>query len=120
MSSVLASEMQAIVRSAAAPVLPGDSVKAQLRRAHQCLGQPKFWRVRAAWHGEAGSWSGDAVSEFRERFMRIKKPSQQALHDMQAATLEAIALKLETMNAAIHGAEIARLRDMAVVLRNLS
>lgn len=65
--SALAIEMQQLVRSAAEPVAPGETVKAQMRRAWAVLGRPPYWRLRAAWYGEAGCWSGAAVLDFQSR-----------------------------------------------------
>jgi hypothetical protein len=66
-SKAIADEMQEIVRKAAAPIEPGESIKAQMNRAHANLGRPLFWRVKAAWWSEAGNWQGTAVEEFRKR-----------------------------------------------------
>lgn len=63
----LAAEMQSLVRDAATPVRGGETVKGQMRRAWSALGRPDFWRVRSAWHGEAGRWTGDAIEDFRAR-----------------------------------------------------
>ena len=64
----IAAEMQAIVFAAAEPISPGDTVKAQQRRAWQALGRPPFWRLRAAWYGEADCWGGKAIEDMRRRF----------------------------------------------------
>jgi len=63
----IAAEMQAIVFDAAQPIRPGDTVKAQQRRAWGTLGRPPFWRLRAAWYGEAECWSGKAIEDLRRR-----------------------------------------------------
>jgi hypothetical protein len=63
----IATEMQGIVLGAAAPVRPGDTVKAQQRRAWETLKRPAWWRLRAAWYGEAECWSARAVEDMRRR-----------------------------------------------------
>ena len=63
----ISQEMREIVEVAAGSGVPGEYVKETLRRAHRNLGRPKFWRVQAAWKGEAGDWSGWAIEDFRER-----------------------------------------------------
>lgn len=67
-SHALADEAQRIARAAAEPVPAGETVKGQLRRAWMNLGRPAMWRVRAAWYGEAGSWSAAAFEDFRARY----------------------------------------------------
>ena len=66
-SMSIAAEMQGLVFEAAEPVSPGDTVKAQQRRAWEALHRPPFWRLRAAWYGEAGCWSARAVEDMRRR-----------------------------------------------------
>lgn len=63
----IALEMAMLVQDAAKPVEPGESVKAQINKAWENLGRPPYWRVRAAWWGEAGRWVGTALEEFRAR-----------------------------------------------------
>lgn len=60
-------EAQGIVHDAAQPVTPGENIKAQMLRAWTALGRPPFWRLRAAWHGEAGRWSAAALEDLRAR-----------------------------------------------------
>lgn len=45
-------DMRAIVREAAEPIAPDDSVKARIRRAANRLGLP-FGRAKRLWYGEA-------------------------------------------------------------------
>lgn len=63
----IAAEMQHVVYLAAEPVRAGDTVKAQQRRAWEALRRPAFWRLRAAWYGEADCWSARAVEDMRQR-----------------------------------------------------
>lgn len=77
--SSLAAEMQGIVFRAAEPLKPDEKVKARIRRAHSVLqstfpGNPlKFWRVKAAWEGDAESWVGRAHEDLRERDRALRK-----------------------------------------------
>lgn len=75
----LADEMQGIVFGAAQPVRPGDTVKAQMRRAWTELARPPFWRLRAAWYGEAGFWRGYSHEDMRRRHAeRLRKEASNA------------------------------------------
>jgi len=76
----IASEMQTLVYEAAAPVRPGDTVKAQQRRAWAALQRPAWWRLRAAWYGEADCWSGRAVDDMRQRD-RARREREASLRD---------------------------------------
>lgn len=64
---LIAAEAQKIVFEAAQPIAPGEGVGAQMERAWNALGQPPFWRLRAAWHGVAGVWSAVALEDMRAR-----------------------------------------------------
>lgn len=70
MSASIASEARRLVMSAAEPVSPGETVKAQMRRAWERLGRPSWWRLKAAWYGEAGCWSAAALEDLRQRVER--------------------------------------------------
>jgi hypothetical protein len=67
MSASIASEAQRLVMGAAEPVSAGETVKAQMRRAWERLGRPSWWRIRAAWYGEASCWSAAALEDLRNR-----------------------------------------------------
>lgn len=90
--NMIAGEMQRVVLGAAAPIRPGDTVKAQLNRAWEALGRPQFWRVRAAWYGEAGCWSATAVDDMRRRSRaRLEREARAREHAKEAAaTLRAL------------------------------
>lgn len=79
----IASEMQAIVLGAAEPVRPGDTVKAQQRRAWDALRRPAWWRLRAAWYGDADCWSARAVDDMRLRD-RARREREGTLRDAAA------------------------------------
>jgi hypothetical protein len=78
MSQAIAMEAQGIVHDAARPVAAGDTVKAQMRNAWVALGRPPMWRVRAAWYGDAGSWSAEAFEDLRMRY-RVWRDRQEAI-----------------------------------------
>ncbi|UDL95477.1 hypothetical protein LGH83_04450 [Lichenihabitans sp. PAMC28606] len=72
MSEAIAFEIQTICRRAAEPVAPGESIKAQLRRAWVNLGRPPMWRLRAGWYSDnAGNWSAAAVADFQSRYLAL-------------------------------------------------
>jgi hypothetical protein len=125
MSSSIAMEAQQIVRSAATPVPPGETIKGQLRRAARALGyRDGDWRVRAAWYGEAASWSASAFEELRERH-RSWNQKQARLADLEqktlAATLAAFASQLEAeKDAGLSSAQADGLRRLADQLRDVS
>ena len=114
----LAAEMQGLVYGAAEPVRPGETVKAQQRRAWEALRRPPYWRVRAAWYGEAGCWSGVAVDDMRRRARALRK--QEAGTREQARSLEALyATVAERLRASpdaeFHSNDIAALLHAARV-----
>ena len=117
MGQSIAMEAQSIVRRSAEPVAPGETVKGQIRKACRALGyNDGDWRIRAAWYGEAASWSAEAFEELKSRFSKWER-RQKRLADaeaMKAASLySAIAKRLEGTDAEFHRSEIAALVDMA-------
>jgi T5orf172 domain len=66
-AELIADEARQIVADAMQPVQPGENIKKQLERAWVALGKPPFWRIRAAWYGEAGKWLGMTLEDFRAR-----------------------------------------------------
>lgn len=90
--STLATDMQNIVFAAADPQ-PGEIVKAQIRRAWASLGHPSFWRVKAAWYGEAGSWSGTAVKDFERRDANRRQKEEAARGNANQAVATLVALR---------------------------
>lgn len=109
--SALASEMRRMVFGAAAPVAPGETIKAQQRRAWEALSKPPFWRLRAAWYGDAGKWTGTAIEDMRRRDA-ARRRKQEASRD-QARELAFIyataAERLRAIDANFHRDEITRL-----------
>lgn len=82
-SMSIAAEMQSIVFTAAEPVPAGASVKAQQLRAWKALGRPPFWRLRAAWYGEAECWSGKAIEDLRRRARARQEREENAREQAQ-------------------------------------
>jgi hypothetical protein len=84
-SQSIAAEMQEYVFEAAEPVAPGKGVYAQMRDAAWALGfKDLHWRVKAAWYGEADSWSAKAVEAFRWRYQKMKRDRAKAEEAKQA------------------------------------
>jgi hypothetical protein len=122
MDTAISREGYTIVRQAALPVQPGDTVKAQINRAYVALGRPPFWRVKAAWYGESGSWSAAAMRDLQDRYRRMlakQAKATQSADYLHAARLDAAATSLESIDAEFHRNEIERYRHMARELRNL-
>ena len=106
--SALAGEMRGIVQRAAAPVVPGDTVKTQMRRAWQALGRPPFWRLRAAWYGEAAGWSARAVDDLRRR--NLEREARALEHaNKAAATLHSLRAAYAAGDADFHREQIVAL-----------
>ena len=116
----IAAEMRCLVREAAQPVAAGESIKGQVRRAWVTLGRPDFWRVRAAWHGEAGKWLASAVEDFRDRARRLEASKARADAETDAASLSRAAAALERRGDAAGGKDAETLRRLADVLRDLA
>jgi len=66
MSCAVGDEMQRLVREAALPAQPGDSVKAQIGRAARRLGLP-FGRTRSHWYGLARAVLAEEAEMLRAR-----------------------------------------------------
>lgn len=90
--STLATDMKTIVYAAADP-RPGETVKAQIRKAWAALGFPSFWRVKAAWYGEAGCWSGEAVRDFQVRDAARRRKEEAAREHANQAVASLVALR---------------------------
>ena len=78
MSSTISTEMQAILRMAAEPASPGESVKAAINRAARRL-QLGYRRARAIWYEEARIITAEEADRLRaaraalreERLLRL-------------------------------------------------
>lgn len=118
-SMSIAFEARRIVRNAAEPVPPGSTVKAQMRSAAIALGYPVgSWRIRAAWNGEASSWSAEAFELLRNRH-RLWRSKQEARADAEGRKLSeiytALAGRLGAKDAEFHRNDIDAL--LALVRR---
>lgn len=111
----IAAEMQSIVFSAAEPIRPGDTVKAQQRRAWGTLGRPPFWRLRAAWYGEAECWSGRAIEDLRRRARARQEREENAREQAEqlGATYAAFAESLRKEDPDKYRERADRLEHMA-------
>lgn len=122
MDTAIAEEAYSIVRQAALPIQPGDTIKAQINRAWVALGRPPHWRVRASWYREAGGFSAVAIRDLQDRYrdMQAKRAKANVSADfLQAARLDAAAYALEGIDAEFHRNEVDRLRQLARELRHL-
>ncbi|WP_336800348.1 hypothetical protein [Kaistia sp. MMO-174] len=115
--STLASDMKTIVYAAADP-RPGETVKAQIRKAWAALGFPSFWRVKAAWYGEAGCWSGEAVRDFqmRDLIRRRKEEAARAQATELGALFAVAAERLREIDPDFHSQQIAQHERAACAL----
>lgn len=113
--TALALEMRRIVQHAASPVQPGETIKAQQRRAWEALKRPPFWRLRAAWYGEAGSWSAVAADDLRRRDAERRRKEAKARDQASelAALYQGIAARLSSTDADFHRHDVAALLDAA-------
>lgn len=109
--SSLALEMQQIVRGAAEPVSAGDTVKGQMRKAWEALGRPSYWRLRAAWYGEASGWSARAVEDMRHRAERRRRKEAKGRAEAieLAGLFQSIAGRLAEVDPDFHREDIAAL-----------
>lgn len=115
-----ADEMQRIAFGAAAPVTPGESVKAQMLRAWRALGKPPYWRLKDAWLGYAGKWRDEAVDDFRQRAqaLAISRAAEQVAEAgvegdagaAMASRLAALCEALEAQDADFHRQTVDALR----------
>lgn len=80
----IATEMQAITRSAAEPWLPGESVKAAILRASRTLGIG-YRRARSFWYGEQVSVRAFEADRMRAAELRLLSQRQRRLMQELAA-----------------------------------
>ena len=125
MSASIAFEARRYVKDAAGPIHAGESIKAQLRRSAANLAPVPHWRVRAAWYGEAGSWSAAAMDDLRARW-RAWKAKQEATQEAKLhvettllrAQVAALKEKLMASDPEFYCAEIDRLEWQLRVARD--
>lgn len=117
MGRSIAIEAQRMVREAAEPVPAGETIKGQLRRAARALRYADGdWRIRAAWYGEAQSWSAAAFEELRARYGSWRERQEakaQAERLTLAARYAAIAERLRGQDENFHRQDIDALVAMA-------
>lgn len=115
LTDALALEMQEIVRDAAGSVRAGETVKAQMRRAWERLRRPSWWRLRAAWYGEAGCWSGKAIEDLRRRAAALGEKEAKARDEASelGGLYAAIAARLHETDPDFHSHDIAALEQAA-------
>lgn len=89
MSDVIATEMQSIVRAAAEPIQPDDSVKARIRRASRKLGLT-YRRTRTFWYAHPCAVRASEADQLRQLELRLLAERQRRL----AAELETIQVRL--------------------------
>jgi hypothetical protein len=102
----LAGTVQSCARAAAAPVNPGESIKAQYRRASTRLGYNDLRSQREfydAWYGRAGTWGSARLVDFTRRYRRfISKIEKHADERAKASLDELVALLLGDDDAETH------------------
>jgi hypothetical protein len=117
MSQSIAIEAQDIVLESAKPIPAGKNVAWQMREACRHLGyNDGHWRVRAAWYGEAGSWSAAALEDLRSRYEKWKA-RQASLADAEqkklATLFTALAKSNGSDNAGLDSKDVDRIVAMA-------
>ena len=98
MSKTIADELQSCVRLPATPIMPGETVSAQMRRAWERLGRPKWWRLKACWYGEAGTFSAAAAVDIQNRFVAWREAdARRAASSAELERVRQAALRRETL-----------------------
>ncbi len=118
MSQAIADEARTIVREAAKPIAPGQTVGAQINAACKALGYPRgSWRVQAAWYGNAGCWSAAAITELQTRFVSWREA--QTRQTTSALETER-ARQAATHRAALEQSRIDHLAALAAIESRLA
>ena len=112
--SAVALECQEIVRGAAAPVQPGETIKAQINRSCEALQFPRgHWRVVESWYGRAGCFSAEAYRDLRRRYEHWKDKQDRLAKEearLHAARLSRISEALSETDENFHRADIDALQ----------
>ncbi len=114
MPSVIATEMQSLVRHAAEPIKAGETVKAQMVRSWERLGRPTWWRIKACWYGESGGFSAQAVRDIQARYRLWREAeTRRAAHAAEVEQLTRDRLDREALEAtrAEYRSELARIEQ---------
>ena len=117
MTSPVANQMKSCVRLPAMPIEPGETVAAQMRRSWERLGRPAWWRLKAAWYGEAGSFSAQAASDLQDRFVRWREA--EARRAASAAATQTL-LRARQDRAELEAARDAHRSQLAQIERQLA
>ena len=120
-------EAMRLARSAAAPIQPGESIKAQMRRSAERLGMARDRtlnrRHRAAWYGEAGSWGADLLIDLQTRFtawQNSQRHEDARVRLAMADDLDGLAERLSRTDPSFFGADIEGLRVRSRQLRGVA
>ena len=104
-SSIAAEAQQMVLRAAGDTA--GLTIKGQLRKAARALGYSDgSWRIRAAWYGEAETWSAKAMRDLEARY--------RVWDERQARLAEAADQKLAALQKAGFGDRDAEFRQARV------
>lgn len=115
--TAIAAELEGLVKRAAHPLRPGEGVTAQMRRAWRALGQPDWWRFRAAWYGQAHEgWAVGVVDDLRRRYARWEQEQEEETtraNTTATTALAALRTRLAEADADFFGEQIAAI-DAAI------
>lgn len=118
MSQAIADEARMIVREAAKPVTPGQSIAAQINTACRNLGYPAgSWRVTAAWYHQGGCWSAAAIVDLQSRFVIWREAQDRRSAD--ALSTEQ-ARQAATRRAALEQSRLDHLAALAAIESRLA
>lgn len=89
--NAVALDAERMVKAAALPVEPGETIKAQMNRAARNLRYPSGdWRVRAAWYREAGCWGAAAFRDLQERYAAFRSRQDARTRSKQSDAIAAL------------------------------
>ncbi len=117
MTTQISFDLQSLARSTAEPVRPGESIGAQINKVWERWGRPPFWRVKAAWYGEAGCFSAAAARDIQDRFVRWRKA--EARRAASAAQTETL-LRAQREREQLEATRDAIRTQLATIERQLS
>lgn len=107
-------EMARLVRSAAAPAVPGEKVPHAIQRAANRLGWPRG-RVASFWYGKARTVAPEELERARDVAVRRSKDAELLRNEHRRALdiLARLEACLTAQDPDFHGPSIDALRDMA-------
>lgn len=102
----------ALIRECAAPVMPGESVKAQIMRASRRL-RWAYWRTFNAWYGKI-SLSAEERERARAVMIQNTRSKEAIRHEFQRglSTIIGAAERFAAVDAEFFGPEIDALRAL--------